>query len=657
MIRQLRLAAAGAMILLPMAAFADISGTVTLSANTTFSLDTGSIVTSGGDIIWTGAAISYAGNAKGGVIPGTTGSTDYGAINQQVLQSLVTLASTSSIPSSQLPVGTIFGVETNGGNLAKLLVTSNSGGSIGLQYDTYGATSTGGGTGGSSGPTITAIQNNYSYIVAGLPNYGIAPGTLFIIKGSGLSDPGQPVLQSSGGSGIPTTLSGASISVTVNGVTTHPGIYYAIPTQIGAVLPSGTPAGTGTLTVNYGGASASASIQVVSTALGLDTYYGSGTGLGAVTSLGGSLYDYSNSVNPGDTIVLWGSGLGADTADSDTVYTQSPHAINVPLQIYIGGISAKIGYQGSSGYPGLNQINVVVPTGVQPGCGVALVAVSGSVVSNTITIPVNPGGGACSDPTLGISGTQILTLGGMTNYNFGSVDILQQVSEGQTQNYAGADFFNEQGASQASGNGLVSIGNCIVSQYSGSTETSVYTTTGLDAGTISVTGPSGTVQLTAAPNPNGSAATGEYYAQLSNTFIPATGGTFTFNNGTGGKDVGAFTVTVDYTNPLNWTNEASINTVTRSQGQQVTWSGGAANSYVIINGSSTGNGVGGSFTCYAPVSAQQFTVPSYVLLALPAGIGSLSLENSTTPVSFSASGLNYGIGIGAGFFSISPSYQ
>ena len=404
--------------------------------------------------------------------------------------------------------------------------------------------------------------------------------------------------------------------------------------------------------MSYNGAtSAPATITVVQSALGLDTYYGGGTGLGVATNpLTGALYNYNNSAKPGETIVLWGSGLGADTADSDTVFTSTPHGVTVPLTIYIGGVQANIGYQGSSGYPGVNQINVTIPGSVQGGCAVAVVAVSGSVASNTVTLPVNAAGGACSDPTLGIDGNEILNLGGRTNYNFGAVSILQQVSGGQTTNIAGASFFNEQGAQQASGSGLVSIGNCIVTQnLTGAS--SLYTTTALDPGTITVTGPAGSATLTTIPQ-----TPGLYFAQLSSGFIPPNGGTFTFT-GSGGKDVGAFTTSVAYTSPLNWTNEGSITTVNRAQGQQVTWSGGATNSYVIISGSSTSAGVTGSFTCYAPASAGQFTVPSYVLLTMPAGSGSLSLENSTNPNLFTASGLDYGIAIGAGFFSISPSYQ
>src|SRR6185437_5622984 len=72
-----------------------------------------------------------------------------------------------------------------------------------------------------AGPAITAIQNNSSLISSGLPNYGIAPSSLFVIKGTGLAAPGAPVLQDTV-AGLPLTLNGASISVTIGGTTTQP---------------------------------------------------------------------------------------------------------------------------------------------------------------------------------------------------------------------------------------------------------------------------------------------------------------------------------------------------------------------------------------------------------------------------------------------------
>jgi uncharacterized protein (TIGR03437 family) len=73
--------------------------------------------------------------------------------------------------------------------------------------------------------------------------------------------------------GIPLTLNGASITVVVNNVTTHPALYYTSAAQLAAVLPAATPVGTGTLTVNYRGTnSAPAPMQVVASAVGINQY-------------------------------------------------------------------------------------------------------------------------------------------------------------------------------------------------------------------------------------------------------------------------------------------------------------------------------------------------------------------------------------------------
>ena len=325
------------------AAWADLSGTVTVPAASAVSLDTGIVSGSGGDILFSGTTLTAQGAAK----TFDTGNGQLAAFNSFTLATLQQLASLYSATAFSPVAGHVIAVLTSGGNYAKALVTAVSASSITFQYLTYGANAA------PAGPSISAVQNNYSYLQPGLPNYGIAPGSLFIIKGVDLANPGTAVLQSSGGSGIPTSLNGATIAVTVNGVTTHPAMYYAIPAQIAAVLPSSTPAGTGTITVTYNGiASSPAPILVVSTALGFDSYFGSGVGLGVATDASGNIFTYSNSAKPGQTIVLWASGLGADTADSDTVFTSSPHAVSVPLQIYIGGFQAGRFVSGSVRLPG-----------------------------------------------------------------------------------------------------------------------------------------------------------------------------------------------------------------------------------------------------------------------------------------------------------------
>ena len=538
-----------------------------------------------------------------------------------------------------------------------------------------GTLNIGGGTTGPAAPTVTKVLNNYSRIPNGFPNYGVAPGALFIVQGTGLADPNAvAVLQSSAAPGIPTTLNGASISVTVGGTTVHPGIYYAcgdigcpkpdVPaSQVAAVLPANTPTGTGTITMSYNGTpSATFPIQVVPAALGLATYNGLASATNPTT---GALYTYTNSIKPGDIIVLWGSGLGAISADSDTVFSTTPHAAAGTLQIYIGGIAANVLYAGDSGYPGVNQIDVTVPTSVSTGCNVSLVAVSGSgsnlVTSNPTAVAISATGGVCSDPAFGTNGTTTTTLSGQTTVKTGSLFLLHSVSPGttagttQTNDLAEAGFQNTTGASYTSSGSQASLGSCAVSEtVTGSTST--VTTVGLNPGTVSVSGPAGSQTLATPP---GGISPRIFIADLPTGFIPASGGVFTFT-GTGGPDVGSFSSTLTFPNPLlTWTNQSAGAAISRSVGVTVNWTGGAAGSYVVIGGSSANStsGISGSFSCFAPVAALTFTVPNFILLNLPAGTGSLDLENTTAWQSFTATGIDHGYSFGATFTSINSTYN
>ncbi|MGD1091097.1 MAG: hypothetical protein ABSB35_03785 [Bryobacteraceae bacterium] len=635
---------------LPAAALADVTGSVTLQANNAFSLDTGTTSSSGGDILWTGTQISFQGNAKGANV-GDIGAADFNLITLAIAQGFEPQASTTPIPNSALVVGDVFGVLTNGSNIAKVLVTANSGGSITLQYDTFGASST-----GPSGPTVTNVENGSSTIPPGFPNSGVAPSSLIVIHGTGMSDAGTAVLQDTM-KGLPLTLNGASVSVTVNGVTVHPALYYTDtnPSQLAAVLPAATPVGTGTITVTYNNVpSTPAPIQVVSSAPGITTYE-NGTGV-ATDAVTGALLGFTSSGTPGETIILWGTGLGADPADSDTTYTSTPHQTSVPLQVYIGGVQANVVYQGASVYPGVDVIGLVIPASVPTGCYVSLEAVVGTVVSNVVSLPIAAGGGACSDPEFGITGSQISSLSGQSTVPYGSVYVAQTTSPGttpgttQVSDVASAYFEQVAGTSYA-GSGPVSLGGCSLTQtVVGSTPPTV---TGLDAGTITVTGPSGgPVTLTAEPG-----LTGLYFTQLPAGAIPSSGGSFTFN-GAGGAVVGPFMATVNFPNPLlSWTNQSAAATVTRSQGLTVTWQGGAAGSYVQIGGSSSSSSVSASYTCTAPVAAGQFTVPSYILLAMPAGSGTTMVQNSTSIGSFSVKGIEAGTSFGSVSFSANSTYQ
>lgn len=104
----------------------------------------------------------------------------------------------------------------------------------------------------SAAPSITGVTNAASTLPPGLPNSGVAQGAVFAVYGSGL---GPSSLTQASSFPLPTTqgLAGTTVTVTVNGVTETCIMVYTVATQVAAILPSATPIGNGTLTVNYQG--------------------------------------------------------------------------------------------------------------------------------------------------------------------------------------------------------------------------------------------------------------------------------------------------------------------------------------------------------------------------------------------------------------------
>ena len=675
-------------LVMPLAALADITNqTVTLTQGQRVSLDTGTIVNSGGDLLWDGTNLIPQGSMFVFVLmdEGSGAPGDYALFGTTEINADFTNCggSQSSVPGT---VNQLFMAITNGEHDAKVLVTAQSGTSITIEFTTYTTSSmntscAGKGTGGNA-PVVNALVNNYSNIPPGLPSYGIAPGSLFVIYGTGMSDPGNPVLHSFKDGPLPTTSNHTSIAVTVNGITTNPGMYYTSPGQIAAVLPSSTPTGQGTITVTYNGTpSAAAPIVVTASAFGADTLPGS-NGVTA-TDANYNLITPTASASPGQTIVIWGSGLGADTKNNDLTYPSNQDDLK-DATVYIGGVKANVAYAGRSQFPGVDQINVVVPelgaalaaasvpgeavghasSGFQGGCGISVAVVAHSIVSNFVTLPVNPGGGVCSDPAFGTTGSS--GSGGSGTRKDGFVEVSQATIPSSdlgsdrsdakphaqaftTLSTASAAFTSTTGSSTVGF--TLSLGNCFVN-YPGAL-TGNETVTYLDAGaSIGLSGGGISTQISKLPG------VGSYSAQLTSALTAGTSYTF---KGPGGKDVGSFTVSITFPTLLDWTNENSITTVTESQGQAITWTGGEPGTYIFIGGSSSTAGpppVSITFFCYVPVEDQQFTIPSYVLLTLPKGKGTLGMSNSAKPVQFpSTTGLDSASAQATDTFDTNVTYQ
>lgn len=488
-------------------------------------------------------------------------------------------------------------------------------------------------------PSIAAIENNYSYIPPGSPNYGIAQGSLFIIFGKNLAN----VSSSSRSFPLTASLGGTSLTVRVDGTTTHPIPYYVTPGQIAAILPSATPAGVGVLTVtNNGVTSQPLRIQVVQTDFGIDTLYGGGYGPAVAQHANGQILGPTNSANPGETIVLWGSGVGPDPNNDEVSYPQKQNNLSdLPMEVDIGGIAAAISYRGRSPYPGVDQINVTVPPNVPAGCWVSVVVWTETHIGNFATIPVAANGATCSDQSTGYTGTQLATLfskpsisigtiavGNSPSLSYSPVNVTESFNVYTPAEFVASFFF------PSIVDDLVLLDGPIALQYwVGLAAISIGSCVTLQEPQVS------TLPVELAAGPIG-------FMQQTGTSPPAF--QVQVNNGAGGAQVGPFSSELEVPfgfsspgGPANWLD-----------GLTLTWSNAAPDSFVQVYGASSGNGLYTAFICSAPASAGRLLVPSVVLGAMAPYVQFsedgytnpyfLNVTNYTYPEMFLAQGIDFG---------------
>jgi uncharacterized protein (TIGR03437 family) len=508
-------------------------------------------------------------------------------------------------------------------------------------------------------PAITGVVNVAANIPPGLPNYGIAQGSLFAIYGSNLG-PASLVIASLP---FPTTagLAGTTVTINVNGTTVTAPIFFTRSDVVVAVMPSKTPVGNGNLILTYNGLRAANPTTVMQTNFGLSNnlVQNANNGPGVFNTASVTFEDYrsvtpTNTAKPGDTLTIWGTGLGPTPNGDDTGSPPAGNIGNAPL-VVVGGVQFPVGgdWGRSRGTdPGLDQVNFVVPPGAPLGCNVSVVVQTATpvVVSNGPTIALAATDGAtCSDPTqlipssvLSKSSVKVMALALSQNV---FICPPGDMCTTNTNGSAGAEFFQATQAQLAplaqGANAEPSFGTCytaITAPNSGGGGGPPGTP--LNAGTsVTLTPPSGTALALAAQVP------GAYELNKLATALPS--GTWGFSNGAGGSDVGQLNFNFPIPQQVTWSNQAAVYTspIDRTKPLTITWSGGDSNGYVDIQGFAP-NATGTyfiTFECAAPTSAGQFTIPPSILLAMPPGL------NPFANIQVSTFALPYSLGTVPGF--------
>lgn len=529
-------------------------------------------------------------------------------------------------------------------------------------------------------PRITGIQNNYSYLIPNTPNYAIARGCIFILYGANM---GPATLAQQGfNPALDRNLGGVSIKITVAGTTTEAIPYYVSAGQIAAILPSATPAGTGTMTVTYNGqTSAAFPLTVVQSAFGILTVGGNGLGNAAVYDLDYNYITPTNAAKPGQVVYFWGTGQGPDPNDETRPIPAPQNLGSIPFEFYIANKPAKVIYHGRSTYPGLDQIAVEIPDGVS-GCYASAYAKTGNIMSNFVSIPVATDGKVCADWFSSSAETERLLGTGKTEVNLGWFYLVRFLSyvpsiAGQparltTQDSATAQFIRSTPFDSSNWGSVGGFANpgCVVTVWRTQSPFVAPILKRLDAGpAVTLTLPDGSnrtlVRESGGSNFTFSVNDATPGAQL---IIPAAGGKFRFQS-QGGPDVGPADSTIEASNPMTWNEQTTITAVNRQQPLTVTWKGGAPGGFVVIQGGSFAGATGDVFTsfgCTERAEVGRYTVPRDVLASMvpsmttaPLNIptGTLLVEHFTLPARFTATGLDHGSIVWESYSSAQVHYQ
>jgi uncharacterized protein (TIGR03437 family) len=232
----------------------------------------------------------------------------------------------------------------------------------------------------------------------------VAPGSIASIFGSNLA---SSLAQASS---VPLSTALAGVTVTINGEPAP--LYFVSPDQPGTpgsaqiniqipydVLPENATTGSVNVVVNRAnvGSSQPEAVQIQSVAPGILSADGHAI---AINNADGTLAAPPNSItgltthaaSAGDALIIYATGLGAVTptvANGANSSDKLRNTVVTPV-VLIGGIQAQVLFSGlTPQFTGVNQVNVVVPSGVSPGTAVPLQIQVGSITtSNQVTIAI-----------------------------------------------------------------------------------------------------------------------------------------------------------------------------------------------------------------------------------------------------------------------------
>ena len=437
-----------------------------------------------------------------------------------------------------------------------------------------------------------------------LPGGPIARGALFEIAGIRLGSSAQTT-------SVTVSAGGARLSVPLLAVS---------PQLIEGRLPAGAPLGDVSLTVTVNGvASPPYALHVVRTGFGIFSRNQGGWGPGRVDNQARdgarSANSLRNTARPGQAMVLSGTGLGKS-----------------PPEVWVGQRRATVDAVRHGTGAAADEIAFRIPSDSPDSCYVPIqVRQAEAVPSNTVTVAIHAGGGACQPPP-------ILALAAWAGRSAGLVVISRTVRAPDSITDDGAAVFalrEDQDAAPSRVLLIPPVGTCTA--YTGAMASGSQPSfspgdgllesahaTGLDAGPR-ITVVRGNLLLPISPLPG---APGMYKRGLGEQRGGRSGrGRPLFLEagelviaGPGGADVGGFAVQLPAPEPFAWENRDSVGTVDRRNGVTLRWRPPSQEGVVLIGlrRADPSAAAWGACYCAAAGAAGAFTIPPAMLANLPA---------------------------------------
>jgi minor extracellular serine protease Vpr len=233
-------------------------------------------------------------------------------------------------------------------------------------------------------PTITQVQNSAN----GDTNLFGAPGSYITLIGTGLSDFTDRTITPR----LPLAIDSASVSFDVPSANLSlPGhVSYVSPTQVNVQVPWEL-AGQSSAQVKVTISSSPGKVITVPIPAYSPALYESSPGVATAVDANGKLITSSNGAQRGQTIVLYGNGLGPvnnQPASGEPAPTSPLATTTTQPVVMFDNQQAQVSFSGlNPGLAGVYQMNVMVPPGLTPGTHQVTISIGGKTSkASSITV-------------------------------------------------------------------------------------------------------------------------------------------------------------------------------------------------------------------------------------------------------------------------------